>query len=394
MPGLAIAEVRPENKVFLSYEVCQSQTNDWMTTYGNPYSIAPDVASVVSLNKTMRTTGTQIYTKTLKDADQYGCDSTVIFTLTVLPPPHFDTTFVTTNLHGTTCKWLDSTFTTHGQHAYLHTLPDGCDSLNLVNFIILQVDTSTNQFCEGDSTTMGVMVTEPPMAWRTDYIRPKVSVGDIVCTDSTIMDVETFLKGYPDHEKKPKGVVFYVDSTGEHGLIMALKSKQLGFLSGGNYLVYERGKVNSFHDAADWPFVMDGYYRTQIIKQYSYSVPPSDDFRLSCPGVAYCYYYDPDLLDMGEEHKGWWMPASGEISLLYANREEVAYVLKKMKNEYNNSVTRLSDVNKGYWTTTNTWWNNMTFQYEVVLTASGLTGQVLTYYPYNTGFSALPITSF
>jgi len=326
MPGLAIAEVRPENKVFLSYEVCQSQTNDWMTTYGNPYSIAPDVTTVDSLNIAMRSARSMPYRfkKTLPGADQYGCDSTVTFYLTVLPPPRYDTTIVTTNLHGGTCTWHGTVYNKSNRYYYPMTLPDGCDSIDVLDFIILQVDTSNNEFCEGDSTVMGVSVKEPDMSWRGDFDIPKVNVGDIVCTDGTIVNVDTFVKNFSSYDKLPMGVVFYVDNSGYHGLMVALRDAcQVCKVASNANIV---SVLPKFGTAAEAIMDIDGLGNTLKLKSKAESYN-SNGFINNSPAAYACFYYDHTTLSTGTDSLGWYMPALGELFQLWASRPEVNYSL-------------------------------------------------------------------
>lgn len=332
MPGIAIADVWPENKVTYSYEVCQSQTNDWMTTYGNPYNIAPDVASVTELNKTMHTAGTRIFTKTLKDADQHGCDSTVTFTLNVLPPPHYDTTVVTTNLHGGSYTWHGITYTKSGRHPYVIPLSDGCDSLDILDLIILQVDTSDNQFCQGDSTIMGVKVTEPKIAKQDDIFPPKKNIGDILCSDGTTMNVDTFVNTYPENGKWPIGVVFFVDSTGIHGLAIALTNAGSNKQTGSYTITPYIKSLTHTNNVSEALMDMNGIGNTQELKRTA-ELAPGNDFATNAPGVYHCYYYDPNTLSTGTDSLGWYLPSIGELSLLWAYRVEMNRSLKKLKEK-------------------------------------------------------------
>lgn len=380
IPGIAIADVWPENKVTIYDEVCQSQTN----TYDDIYHIAPDVTDMVSLNNAIKKAGSYKFTKTLAGADQHHCDSTVTFVLTVTPPPHFDTTFVTTNLHGTTLTWLDSTFTTHGQHAYLHTLPDGCDSLDLVNFIILQVDTSSNEFCEGDSTTMGVMVTEPEMTWKTDLVIPDVSIGDVLCTDGTIMRPDTFVKYYSTHGKFPMGVVFFVDSTGQHGFVIALKQTQGIFSSKEMAASYLTATVDAWK-------TLDGYSRTLAIKKQCED--KGWNFKTTAYAAAYCYYYNHNTLSIGTEHYGWYLPSAGELIILYANRGEVQGSLKKLAPILPgiSLLTSGKTSDDRYWSSTNFWW---TVNYQQMFTMDYRGVNATANLHYVNFFYVLPINVF
>ncbi|MBO2525521.1 MAG: hypothetical protein CW341_07475 [Bacteroidetes bacterium] len=343
MPGIAIADVWPENKVTIYDEVCQSQTN----TYDDIYHIAPDVTDMVSLNNAIKKAGSYKFTKTLAGADRHHCDSTVTFILTVTPPDHYDTTIVTTNLHGGSCIWHGTTYIKSGRYSFLTPLPDGCDSLDILDFIVLQVDTSTNEFCEGDSTTMGVMVTEPEMTWKDDLIPPTVNIGDVMCTDGTTMNVDTFVKYYPEHGKFPMGVVFFVDNTGLHGLVVALRDaceRQVWskWNTWGNYSTH-KPMVKSLTITTNAITAMsdiNGFGNTQKIKQTAEIVGPRD-FSYNAPVIYACFYYNHNTLSVGTDSLGWYMPALGELNMLWMNRKESCISLKKLST-INSAITQLS----------------------------------------------------
>lgn len=343
--GVAIADVWKKNAVILRDDVCQSQSN----SYDDPYGVIPAIATRTQLNLAMRRAGTYIYEKTLEGADSRGCDSTVTFILTVNAPPYRDTTVVTTNLNGGSYTWHGKTYTATGKYAFRTSLPDGCDSLDVLNLIILEVDTTVNDLCEGDTTVMGITVKEPEMATNDNLIPPTINVGDIFCTDGSILNVDSFINS----GKTAKGIIYYVDNTGMHGLMTALAETQL---------IWVREAVeNSVHALTYYPhdpnlvvpsFDMNGLGNTMEIKRTA-ELADGNDFATNAPAAHFCYYYDHNTRTVGETPQGWYLPSFGELGLLNANRVYVNNTLNKLRNA--GFATTLSFGNSmGYWASTET----------------------------------------
>ena len=231
------------------------------------------VADLSILNKNLRKAGTYTYTNTIPGADMLGCDSTVTFILTVNPPVHHDTTVVTTNLIiGQTGGYVWPTdgrvYTTTGRYSKRTGLPDGCDSLDILDFIVLQVDTSNNEICRGDTARIGVSVTTPDISFHDDLIPPTIAIGDVWCDDGSFMKVDSFLAS----DKVAKGVVFYVDSTGFHGLAVSLWNAGTGMKWATSYGQWTPKLYNSNVDAMDtnnvtnfYSFAMNGMENTLLL---------------------------------------------------------------------------------------------------------------------------------
>ena len=337
-PGMSIADVYKKNEVVLRDEVCQSQTN----IYDDPYHVVPNVVADLSiLNKNLRKAGTYTYTNTIPGADMHGCDSTVTFILTVNPPVHHDTTVVTTNLIiGQTGGYVWPTdgrvYTTTGRYSKRTGLPDGCDSLDILDFIVLQVDTYNNEICRGDTARIGVSVTTPDISFHDDLIPPAIAIGDVWCDDGSFMKVDSFLAS----DKVAKGVVFYVDSTGFHGLAVSLWNAGTGMKWATSYGQWTPKLYNSNVDAMDtnnvtnfYSFAMNGMENTLSIKEHAEALPGG--FQENAPAAYVCYYYDHLTGSTGTEHKGWYLPALGEYYMFTIFRDELNVTFGKLRTKIN-----------------------------------------------------------
>lgn len=365
-PGIAIADPWPLNRVNLELNVCQSSINTWMDSIGNPYNIVPDVvSSYTSLDAAMRKAGTYYYSDTLVDI--HGCDSIVNFKLIVDPPMHHDTTVVTTNMHGNSFTWYknDSTYTQTGKHRITHATRNGCDSLDILNLIILQIDTSKNEICDDTTTTMGISVSEPDMSWSDSLISSEHKIGDVLFINNgqqIIMDPDTFINNFPG--ELPIGVVFYIDGSGQHGRAVALKdahNSRCGWAKSGMEgeitsltnayaanKVYKSDPSDKINDGT--PILdMNGYGNTMKIKTDA-ETKGSYSFSDNAPAAYYCYYFDHNTLSTNTDNisQGWYLPAAGELCILFAQRIEINKTLDKL-NQHNSNVKKLDDK---YWSST------------------------------------------
>ena len=328
VPGMAVAEVWKRNDVMIQDEVCQSQTNP----YDDPFGVVPDVVPELSLlNRNMRKAGTYTYTQTLPGADAHGCDSTVTFILTVHPPARHDTTVVTTNLilseQGPFVWPADGrSYTVSGRYSKHTAKSDGCDSLDIMDFIVLQVDTTDNEICKDETTRLGVTVTVPELNFSDDIIPPTVAIGDVLCDDGSVIKVDSFLKS----DKIAKGVVFYVDNSDMHGKAVALNNATPTTCSWSPVETSDQvHSLRSCTNATEAIQDFDGLSNTLEIK-YTAEQISIFDFQQNAPAAYYCYYYDHISLSTGNVPLGWYLPSAGELNLLYANKENVNATLKKL----------------------------------------------------------------
>lgn len=322
--GIAIADVYPHNHYMLFDEVCQSQTK----TYGNPHHIKPEVATMEELNTAIKRAGTHIFSYTYPDADVHGCDSTVSLVLTVTAPPFVDTTVVTSNfqLNGSPYYWHGQEYTETGRYSYIYTKEDGCDSLDILNLIILKIDTTKNEICIGSSTTMGITVETPHLTWTEGEIPSVNSPGDVLCTDGSILRPDSFLLS----GKTAKGVVYFLDRTGQHGKAIALEDAP------SEYAIWARGSVENIHAKTLCPkqrnalMDLDGEGNTLLIKYYVEQTAGMS-LEYNAPATYYCYHYDGALHGVNpSQESGWYLPSMGEMNLVFGNRVAVNATLKKL----------------------------------------------------------------
>ena len=318
-PGMSIADVWDKSETVLRDEVCQSQTN----TYDDIYGVVPNIVPTLdTLNKNIRKAGLYIYSDTIKEADVHGCDSIVTFMLTVNPPVMHDTTVVITNQIGSYYWPLkDTTLTTTGRYVKRTSMSNGCDSLDVLDLIIIQVDTIGDDVCIGENGTVGILATAPDMtSFSDDLIPAAIKVGDVLCTDGSILDVDDYLAS----DKTAMGIVFYVDNTGSHGRAAALKDVY-GRWSTSNDTVRSyttaRSATEARRDTA-------GYQNTLHIKETAES--SIRGFEALAPAAYKCYYYDHRTGETGPTHLGWYLPSIAEMSLLYGNRIPVKKSLEKL----------------------------------------------------------------
>jgi len=343
-PGKAIADIYEKSESYIRDYVCQSQTN----TYDDIYSVVPDIVpDIATLNSNIRKAGVYMYSDTIFGAAQHGCDSIVNFVLTVEPPATYDTTVVITNVIGS-YYWpnKDTTLTTTGRYTKLTTLANGCDSLDILDLIIIQIDTVGDEVCEGEEGTVRVMATVPDLSsMQDDLVPPAINIGDVMCTDGSIMNPDDYVAS---GKTNAMGVVFYVDSTGSHGLVTALTDASTSTLA----WTTDKNNVRSYTVARNVATARQdfgGYQNTLHLKETAEAV---GEFSVKAPAAYHCYYYDHRTENVGPTHLGWYMPSCGEMNLLYMNRFDVNTSLAKLSK---NSLR-----NGGYWGSTGEEYNNHT----------------------------------
>ena len=328
-PGVAIADVHPRVHVTLYDEVCQSHS----LPYDDIYHVVPEVAAQSELDEVVKEAGTYIFTKSIAGGAANGCDSVVTFVLTVNSPPHHDTTVVTTNyeLNGGPFVWKGHTYDTTGRYSEIAHTANGCDSLDILNLIILIIDTTDNDICPGETTTMGLMVTTPKLTWQEGEIPAVKAPGDVLCSDGSVIRVDSLLRT----DKVPIGVVYYVDLTGEHGKAVALVDdpETVQWARKGTTSDYVYNHVHSKQQLANQGetlFDLDGIGNTMAIMQSAESAE-GGNFSENAPAAFFCYYYDPltQTVDTAEA-RGWYMPSMGELNLVFGNRAQVNKTLSRL----------------------------------------------------------------
>ena len=332
-PGIAIADAKRKRATAFRDEVCQSQTN----TYDDPYGLVPTVASADELNRAMRQAGSYYFHKTLPNSTFDGCDSVIYFELVVLPPVQRDTTAFVFASPEEGFSWRDSLYKQSGEHVLWYSLPNGCDSLEVLRLAFLDVDIQNYEICEGDSAALTISVTQPEQ--NVTSIR-RVRAGDVVCTDGTILHPDTFLAS----GKTAKGVVFHTDLSGIHGLMVALK-ESYQTMSG---LSFNDLYANIYEEESDAIFDMDGQRNTLRLLNIAESSDVNNS-ALKVPAVSYCHYYNHFTRTKDVVPHGWYLPSFGELNLLISQFFEVNTTLRKLKNQ--DGMTELIQYNQ-YWSST------------------------------------------
>lgn len=333
-PAMAIADVWNQQELKIYEYACMSQNPE---DYSGPYNVIPGVLTQEQYKEARKTFGVHTFRKIFDGT--HGCDSAVIYVLNVSMPAVHDTTVLITSVQANNggLEWNGQTLTATGE--YSHFIPTGgeCDSVELLNLIVVQIDTThtNDEICKGDSAFLGVSATVPDVAYSSKLIPSEISVGDILCSDGHIRKVDSFLLL---HGQFPIGVVFFVDSTGRHGKVIAVKDATgLGVeWADRNHenvcrtvrsLTCTNNRAVALND-------LDGYGNTLEMKRTAeegvviYNV--DEVFEKSTPSAYACYYWDPQTRSVGKEHFSFYLPSAGEFSILYANRVEVNKSLVKL----------------------------------------------------------------
>ena len=331
-PGMAVAEVKTKDIKNLYDEVCQSQTNN----YEDCCHITPNPASAAELNMAIRHAGNYYYSTTI--ANSSGCDSTVNFTLTVNAPPTTETKVTTTRQKG--FLWHDSLYREGGKYVHLNTLPDGCDQLDILTLNILDVTCDGVDICAGDTAPLSISASLYSEFHTDSLLTKNTKIGDILCTDGSILPVDSFLIS----NRNPKGVVFYMDQSGTHGLAIAL-SESSGVLS-------NTPLFNIMAETAKTPSQASRDYEGRI-NTLGY-IATCDQLHTTnnsadITAFHFCHYYNHETLMPDQEPHGWYLPAAGEMFILSGNICEINQTLMKM-NASNSSYKKMNS--PSYWTST------------------------------------------
>jgi len=314
-PGIAVADVWNSNAVWFEDEVCQSQSG----VYADPYGMVPDIVSAEEVARAVRKAGNYFYTRTFPAGDSHGCDSTVNFTLVVNPPEVTET--MATVVRDTGYLWHDSLYREGGSHAVLFTSAGGCDRLDVLTLKVIDASCPKADVCHGDTVTLTVTASLSKSLTH-DTLQPrKVWPGDVLCTDGSILPVDSYLES----GKPAKGVVFFVDETGFHGRAVALVEVQRMALRAVPPLVLIKPHTYDSTAIRD----RDGEANTLHLKalETAYS---GDDFISDATAVSYCYYFNHNTLAPDGDWHGWYLPSYGELSLMQGNVWEVKRTMNRI----------------------------------------------------------------
>ena len=128
-----------------------------------------------------------------------------------------------------------------------------------------------------------------------------VSIGDILCTDGSIVSRNVF----PSSGKTAEGVVFYVNESDSGGWAVALnnQSNDIKWSSNDNY-GYDIPDLDNYDDARAAMLDLNGYESTGVIRSHG----NNNDFP-----AAWAVDYD----------NGWYLPSGGQLRYLYSCAPEI-----------------------------------------------------------------------
>ena len=174
-----------------------------------------------------------------------------------------------------------------------YTTINGCDSVNIIQLLVINTPTLTtlsepSEICVGESTIVHALGENS--VFSEDILPPVVTVGDILCTDNSIVKKTE----WPVDGKTAMGVVFYVDSTGLHGWAVHLNEFSYAFGGLGTDILSLFNFTNSRDALAD----LNGYLNTVIIRNTG---------NASTYPAAY-------IVDFADD---WYLPAIGQLKILY-----------------------------------------------------------------------------
>lgn len=172
----------------------------------------------------------------------------------------------------------------------------GCDStVTLLLTVTTQPEISLagiDTTCAGDSVTLSVSAA--------NYLVPPIRVGDILCTDGSILGPGDF----PTSGKVAMGVIFYVDNSGLHGWAVELQDSGPTLWSTLMNPYYDVPTLDNYTTSRAAITDMDGYSNTATL-------------RAAGDANTYPIAYAVDF------ENGWYVPSAGQSRLLYANTNVV-----------------------------------------------------------------------
>lgn len=178
-----------------------------------------------------------------------------------------------------------------------YTTAQGCDSVRILQLLVTGTPTLTTlaqpaEICTGQSTTVHAMGENAGFSQGGQA--PPVAIGDILCTDNSIVKPSA----WPVAGKTAKGVVFYVDNTGQHGWAVHLQDQgtSVQWTPYGQYT--DISTLTNYTNARDAITDLNGYSNTQKI-------------RNAGNATKYPAAYAVDFAN------GWYLPAAGQLRLLF-----------------------------------------------------------------------------
>lgn len=306
--------------------------------------------------------GTYYHNDTLDAAN--GCDSVVTMILTTTPPEYIrDTTVVIVNTDPMTPNsytWHGTIYTEPGTYAYNLLEGTGCD-IDILHLVVLDVDTTIGNICQGGSTEISINVTKRQATATSNTIPRIPQLGDVLCADGSTMSIDDFIGS----GKTAKGVVVQVDAEDGYGRAISLHdTTDLPWVGASEYYNYVNPNAAAFWHQAITDMGGDTNTRIMVGIDWEPDIPEQGIYHWfffsqaqmmdRSPAAYACAYYNgtsPSLSSNNRDARwlGWYLPAAGEMMLAFANRTEINKALAALHN-LNSDYQPLS--NCDYWTST------------------------------------------
>lgn len=192
--------------------------------------------------------------------------------------------------------WNGIAYNQPGDYTQTFTSILGCDSVVTLHLTIdytpnLMLIEEKDTICDGERILIQTKVTN-----HINY--PAVAIGDILCTDGSIVKSSN----WPIEGKTAKGIVFYVDNTGEHGWAMHLYDQ--GTNTQWSSSNVDVATLTNYQNTRNAMFDNDGYSNTLKIRN------SGDAGMFPAAWVV-------------DFENGWYLPAIGQLRLLGA---EIPYM--------------------------------------------------------------------
>lgn len=197
--------------------------------------------------------------------------------------------------------------TTYTVTVYKKGFSFGSASKTIVAYpqVSVNITTSTGgtEICEGEEVTLHANAVVTPIAFY--------SPGDILCTDGSVVKPANWPCG-----KTAKGIVFYVDESGQHGWavdkditlckVPNAYGENIVKWSSNNYASNVQGDVPGLQNYSQWKDAIkdfDGYANTQIIREYTFVTTNNVETFPAAWSVDF--------------ENGWYIPAAGQLNVLF-----------------------------------------------------------------------------
>ena len=190
--------------------------------------------------------------------------------------------------------------------------------------LTVSVSASAGNVCPGTSVALHVSVTDNS---QQPIMEPSIAVGDVLCTDGSVVKISA----WPVAGKTARGIVFYVDNTGQHGWAVHLQDQSQGIAWCPNYNPYfdvpALANITTLEGGIN---DVDGYSNTQ---------------KLRNAGSA-TMFPAAWAVDFAQQ---WYVPAIGQLHVLLA---EYPKVNESLQTVGGSPLFPFSSILTSYWSST------------------------------------------